>query len=89
MSSNALTVLDEPFDDMPTSDRGIRRVGMTIVLVTFGIFGTWAAFAPLDNAVYGTGVVTVQDQPLMRSPPVCQTCEAIGAGSLLGAAGNW
>jgi len=28
--------------------------------VTFGLFGTWAAFAPLGNAVYGTGVVTVQ-----------------------------
>lgn len=60
MTSNAITVLDEPSDDMPTSDRGIRRVGMTIVLVTFGLFGTWAAFAPLGNAVYGTGVVTVQ-----------------------------
>ena len=60
MSSNALTVLDEPSDDIPTSDRGVRRLGMTIVLVTFGIFGTWAAFAPLDNAVLGTGVVTVQ-----------------------------
>lgn len=60
MTSNAITVLDEPSDDMPTSDRGIRRVGMTIVLVTFGLFGTWAAFAPLGNAVYGTGIVTVQ-----------------------------
>ncbi|WP_456292394.1 HlyD family type I secretion periplasmic adaptor subunit [Pseudomonas sp. AK106] len=60
MTSNAITVLDEPSDDMPISDRGIRRVGMTIVLVTFGLFGTWAAFAPLGNAVYGTGVVTVQ-----------------------------
>lgn len=60
MTSNAITVLDEPSDDMPTSDRGIRRVGMTIVLVTFGLFGTWAAFAPLGNAVYGSGVVTVQ-----------------------------
>lgn len=60
MSSNALTVLDEPSEDIQTSDRGVRRLGMTIVLVTFGVFGTWAAFAPLDNAVYGTGFVTVQ-----------------------------
>jgi epimerase transport system membrane fusion protein len=60
MTSNAMTVLEEHSDDMPTSDRGIRRVGMTIVLVTFGLFGTWAAFAPLGNAVYGAGVVTVQ-----------------------------
>jgi epimerase transport system membrane fusion protein len=60
MSSNALTVLDEHSDGIPTSDRGIRRIGLTIVFVMFGLFGTWAAFAPLDNAVYGTGVVTVQ-----------------------------
>jgi epimerase transport system membrane fusion protein len=60
MTSNAMTVLNEHSDDMPTSDRGIRRVGMTIVLVTFGLFGTWAAFAPLGNAVYGSGIVTVQ-----------------------------
>ena len=40
MTSNALTVLDEHTDDMPTSDRGIRRIGLTIVLVTFGLFGT-------------------------------------------------
>lgn len=64
MSSKAVNVLDKEYDehsdDMPTSDRGIRRIGMTIVLVTFGIFGTWAAVAPLDNAVYGSGVVMVQ-----------------------------
>lgn len=60
MNSNALTVLGEHSDDMPTSDRGIRRIGLTIVLVTFGLFGTWAAVAPLGNAVYGTGMVTVQ-----------------------------
>ena len=60
MSSNAVTLLEEHSVDMPTSDRGIRRIGMTIVLVTFGLFGTWAAFAPLGNAVYGSGIVTVQ-----------------------------
>ena len=60
MSSNAVTLLEENSVDMPTSDRGIRRIGMTIVLVTFGLFGTWAAFAPLGNAVYGSGIVTVQ-----------------------------
>ncbi|MBD8793251.1 HlyD family type I secretion periplasmic adaptor subunit [Pseudomonas syringae] len=64
MSSKAINVLDEHEDehanDMPTSDRGIRRIGLTIVLVTFGLFGTWAALAPLDNAVYGSGVVMVQ-----------------------------
>ncbi|WP_371229190.1 HlyD family type I secretion periplasmic adaptor subunit [Pseudomonas sp. QE6] len=50
----------ESFADLPTSDRKIRRLGLAIVGVTFGLFGTWAAFAPLDGAVYAPGVVTVQ-----------------------------
>lgn len=61
MSSKAITAFDHNFDDMPTSDRGIRRIGLTIVFVTFGIFGSWAALAPLSNAVHGSGVVTVQN----------------------------
>ncbi|MBH3390228.1 HlyD family type I secretion periplasmic adaptor subunit [Pseudomonas putida] len=60
MSSKAITTFDHNFDDLPTSDRGIRRIGLTIIFVTFGIFGTWAAVAPLSNAVHGSGVVTVQ-----------------------------
>ncbi|RMR04768.1 HlyD family type I secretion periplasmic adaptor subunit [Pseudomonas syringae group genomosp. 7] len=60
MSIKTISTLDAHSDDMPTSDRGIRRIGAMIVLVTFGLFGTWAALAPLDNAVYGTGLVTVQ-----------------------------
>ncbi|MDZ5601465.1 HlyD family type I secretion periplasmic adaptor subunit [Pseudomonas sp. RP23018S] len=60
MTSKAVTQFEHNFDDMPTSDRGIRRIGLTIVLVTFGFFGTWAAFAPLSNAVHGSGFVTVQ-----------------------------
>lgn len=61
MSSKAITTFDHNFDDMPTSDRGIRRFGLTVVFITFGVFGTWAAFAPLSSAVHGTGVVTVQN----------------------------
>lgn len=61
MSSKAISTFEHNFDDMPTSDRGIRRIGLTIVFVTFGIFGTWAAVAPLSNAVHGSGVVTVQN----------------------------
>ncbi|WP_409275596.1 HlyD family type I secretion periplasmic adaptor subunit [Pseudomonas sp. KCJK9111] len=60
MTSKAITQFEHNFDDMPTSDRGIRRIGQTIVLLVFGIFGIWAAFAPLSNAVHGSGFVTVQ-----------------------------
>lgn len=49
-------------EDMPleTSDRKPRLWGLIIVLVTFGIFGTWATFAPLDGAALAPGVVTVK-----------------------------
>jgi epimerase transport system membrane fusion protein len=48
------------FADLPTSDHTTRRLGFAIVFVMFGVFGTWAAFAPLDGAAYAPGVVTVQ-----------------------------
>ena len=48
------------FADLPISDVKTCRLGFTILLVVFGIFGTWAAIAPLDGAVYARGVVTVQ-----------------------------
>lgn len=51
---------DDNFDDVPTSDGKTRRVGYGIVIVVFGLFGTWAALAPLDSAAYAPGVVTVQ-----------------------------
>lgn len=60
MSIKTISTLEADADDMPTSDRGVRRIGVAIVLVTFGLFGTWAAFAPLGSAVYGSGVVMVQ-----------------------------
>jgi len=45
---------------LPTSDSRARFIGYLIVFVTFGIFGTWAAFAPLESAAMAPGVVTVQ-----------------------------
>ena len=35
-------------------------VGYVIIILTFGVFGTWAAYAKLDSAVVATGVVTVE-----------------------------
>ncbi|MAL95574.1 MAG: hemolysin secretion protein D [Haliea sp.] len=43
------------------SDRRYRRIGWMIVLVTFGLFGGWAALAPLDSAALAPGVVTVEE----------------------------
>lgn len=56
----AINTLDDSFSKLPTSDRSPRSIGMLIVFVTFGIFGTWAATAPLDGAALAPGVVTVQ-----------------------------
>ncbi|MFK8332588.1 HlyD family type I secretion periplasmic adaptor subunit [Pseudomonas sp. BJa5] len=50
----------DSFAELPTSDHRLRRLGVGIVLVTFGLFGTWAAVAPLDGAAFAPGVVTVQ-----------------------------
>jgi len=50
----------DSFAELPTSDHSLRRLGVGIVVVTFGLFGTWAAVAPLDGAAYAPGVVTVQ-----------------------------
>ncbi len=35
-------------------------LGLAVVAVAFGGFGTWAAIAPLDGAVVGTGALAVQ-----------------------------
>lgn len=52
--------IQEIFAGLPISDKQVRLMGFTIVFLTFGIFGTWAAFAPLDSAAVAPGVVTVQ-----------------------------
>ncbi|MCC6075764.1 HlyD family type I secretion periplasmic adaptor subunit [Pseudomonas sp. GCM10022188] len=51
---------EEPAADLPTSDRAIRRIGYAVLFVTFGLFGSWATFAPLDSAALASGVVTVK-----------------------------
>ena len=60
MNRTTPTPSTDNFAELTTSDRKIRRLGFGIVLLTFGLFGTWAAFAPIDGAAYAPGVVTVQ-----------------------------
>ncbi len=54
------TQIADGLGELPTSDRRSRFIGFMIVFVTFGIFGTWATFAPLESAALAPGVVTVQ-----------------------------
>ncbi len=44
-----------------TNDLRIRRIGYFILFITFGLFGSWAVFAPLESAAMGPGVVTVKN----------------------------
>lgn len=60
MTASSLSLKTDNFADLPVSDTKIRRFGFTIIIVVFGIFGGWAALAPIDGAVYAPGVVTVQ-----------------------------
>ncbi|MYA36606.1 MAG: HlyD family type I secretion periplasmic adaptor subunit [Gammaproteobacteria bacterium] len=38
------------------------RVGLTIFTLVFGVFGGWAALAPIDGAAYAPGQVKVESQ---------------------------
>jgi HlyD family type I secretion membrane fusion protein len=45
----------------PTDNyRPIAAIGLAIIFVTFGVFGVWAAFAPLGSAVIGHGSIAVE-----------------------------
>jgi len=46
--------------DLSTNDKPIRNLGMLIVFATFGIFGIWAVFAPMDSSAIAPGVVVVK-----------------------------
>jgi membrane fusion protein, epimerase transport system len=43
-----------------TNDQPIRKIGAAIVFATFGIFGVWAFFAPMDSSALAPGVVVVK-----------------------------
>ncbi len=46
--------------DLSTNDKSIRNLGMLIVFATFGIFGLWAVFAPIDSSALAPGVLVVK-----------------------------
>jgi epimerase transport system membrane fusion protein len=47
-------------DDASTDIEPVKRIGLTIFFLVFGVFGLWAAFAPLDGAALAPGLVTVK-----------------------------
>lgn len=52
--------LDSSHYDPSTSGKRVSSLGFLIIFVTFGVFGTWAALAPLDSAALAPGVVMVK-----------------------------
>ncbi|MDA9783660.1 HlyD family type I secretion periplasmic adaptor subunit [Gammaproteobacteria bacterium] len=47
-------------DLVETSMEMPRRIGLTVFVLVFVVFGGWAAIAPLDGAAYAPGQVTVK-----------------------------
>lgn len=47
----------EPASD---DDVALRRAGLLIVLIVFGVFGVWASCAPLSSAAHAPGVISVE-----------------------------
>jgi epimerase transport system membrane fusion protein len=43
-----------------SSDKRPRTIGIIIVAITFGMFGMWSLFAPLESAALAPGKVTVK-----------------------------
>ena len=59
MSDN-ISAPDSSITSLHTNHKPIRLIGMVIVFITFGLFGVWACFAPLDSSSLATGVVVVK-----------------------------
>ncbi|HET7160669.1 MAG TPA: biotin/lipoyl-binding protein, partial [Burkholderiales bacterium] len=49
-----------PISPQSLDDRRMRWIGILIVLIVFGGFGTWAVFAPLSSAAQAPGVIAVE-----------------------------
>ena len=50
----------KPDTDAMSSMETPKRIGLTLFVLIFGVFGIWSALAPLDGAANAPGVVTVR-----------------------------
>jgi membrane fusion protein, epimerase transport system len=53
----------DPHNDdisLMTDERPIRNIGITVMVITFGILGIWSFLAPIDSAALAPGHVTVK-----------------------------
>ena len=57
--TQAKTVDQSGWPVVKTSDTAFRALGMLIIVLCFGVFGSWSALAPLERAAYAPGTVKV------------------------------
>ena len=57
-----MSQIQEEFQDVEvvSIDKAFRKIGHVVLLITFGLLGTWSIFAPLDSAVLAPGTITVK-----------------------------
>lgn len=60
LGRNLLNRASAPGADDPANIRPVVIAGFTVIALFFGLFGTWAAVAPLDSAAIAPGVVSVE-----------------------------
>jgi|TARA_B110000091_G_scaffold157401_1_gene167695 epimerase transport system membrane fusion protein len=46
--------------EIDTTDKSFRGIGHAVLLLTFGLLGTWSYFAPLESAAIAPGTITVK-----------------------------
>ena len=51
-----------PKVDPPSNSNHFAVIGLVIIVIAFGGFGTWAAMAPLDSAVVAPGIVSIESR---------------------------
>ena len=67
-SQNSPVISEEDFQQL-TSTQKPHRIGLTTILIIFGIFGLWATFVKIDTTVPANGKVIAQGYKKMIQHP--------------------
>ena len=61
-TTSQMSDADIPKVEPPRNSNLFAVIGLLIIVLAFGGFGTWAALAPLDSAVVAPGIVSVESR---------------------------